>query len=96
MSTAIASYLSARVAVFSTARGRSTHKSNIAASPRSRRAVVALAGPSQDAAKETALAKPFEVSFNPRYSAVIQRTRDARRARTSSSRAAPPSPPAAR
>lgn len=90
MSTVIASSLSARVAVAGTARGRSTRKSSvIAANPRSRRAVVAMAGPSKDATKETALTKPFEVRFSPRYSAVIRRTRDARRARTSSSRAAP-------
>ena len=89
MSTVIASSLSARVAVAGTARGSSTRKSSIAANPRSRPAVVAMAGPSKDATKETALAKPFEVRFRPRYSAVIRRTRDARCARTSSSRAAP-------
>ena len=89
MSTVIASSLSARVAVAGTARGRSTRKSSIVDNPRSRRAVVAMAGPSKDATKETALTKPFEVRFSPRYSAVIRRTRDARRARTSSSRAAP-------
>ena len=89
MSTVIASSLSARVAVAGTARGRSTRKSSIAANPRSRRAVVAMAGPSKDATKETALTKPFEVRLSPRYSAVIRLTRDARRARTSSSRAAP-------
>ena len=48
-----------------------------------------MAGPSKDATKETALTKPFEVRLSPRYSAVIRRTRDSRRARTSSSRAAP-------
>ena len=90
MSTVIPSSLSARVAVAGTARGRSTRKSSsIAANPRSRRAVVAMAGPSKDATKETALTKPFEVRLSPRYSAVIRRTRDSRRARTSSSRAAP-------